>query len=253
MPVYLSSNGYGYTYKVPKRKGGHKKKLKILIVIAIVIVAIFFCFQFYNFIKSKNNVNSTKNFYALSIAKYENQQLAQNMATNIKLQSGAGYVYFYNNEYYVLVSCYKNKDDAIKVRDNLNDNGYQLEIVNLEIKSVNFDLKLTNEQKKCLENSLNLFIDNYSYLYDKSIEIDCNTTTVSELKEDLNKLYINNQEIINNLNNTVKDVSYSKVIYLKIYLNTLQEKLKQLIEIQSNYSSFIKETYFEILFLRCKI
>ena len=230
MPIYLSSSGYGYTYKKEVQKKSKKKfnkLLKFVFIIVLMLIMIVSCLAIYNFIKNKTNKNDDLFLYALKLNSIESYDLANQTSLFVKNNGGAGNIKVYNKKYYVYLSCYKTKQDAEKVMQNLNENGYQLEIE--EIKK-SFKTIAFNDKNKDLSynNAINLFNNNYSLLYDLSILIDTNAVNMEQYVVKLNDIINNNSQIIKNFEQNFKNESSTFFVYLKLYLSTMQDLLNNL-------------------------
>lgn len=253
MPIYFSSSGYGYTYKKENNKNYKVKKSKgllkfFILFLLFIMVITSISLLVYNLLDKKEFGNNI-NVYALKIASYNNYENSLTIAQNIKNQGGAGYININNGQYEIFVSCYKIKQDAEKVLNNLNETGYQLEIIEIPFTSINIAVNLDKKQTESIKRTINLFYDTYSQLYDISILVDTNQINKTDYQDKLSSLRgeINNQ--INSFNNDVGKVDISQIIYLRIYLNNLLEKIDNLIATKNNISSQIKYTYFEVIFL----
>ena len=251
MPIYFSTNGYGYTYKKDKQRKKSKFSKILIRIFFIMLIMLIITISIFVFVLPMSK-NKDKNviLYALQVAEYDNYSSAENMSKNIQQKGGAGYIYILDNNYKVLISCYKNIEDAEKVQKNLNDSGYQLEIINLDIKSYEKINGFSNKQNENYILAQNLFIDNYSQLYDLSVLYDTNDITINELKTKLNEIYYNNSEIIDNFDDEFNGVGESEIVYLKIYLSRLQQLINNLLLTNSQFDYLLKETYFNIIFLR---
>ena len=204
-----------------------------------------------NVFKLFNN-NSTKEnnsyLYALKLKAIESYELTNQTSLVIKNNGGAGNIKAVEGKYFVYLSCYKTKEDAEKVMQNLNESGYQLELEIIDIKCKNIDFKDKNKNN-CYKNARNLFKNTYSSLYDISILVDTNALNMSQYKTKLNEIIESNNQIINEFNTALNGESTATVIYLKLYLSNLQDYLTDLKNVDNNISSAVKETYMNVIFL----
>ena len=246
MPVYVSKSGYGYTYKKEKiknKKSKTKKRRNIFtIIISLILLGVISFLGAKLFIYFNNTTEDIRYVYALNILSTSSYDEAVLTSDYIKNQGASGYIFYNENKYDVLLSCYYAEQDAEKVMNNLNQNGYKI-----SLKKIEFPIKKMDEQN--FTNALNCFYDSYLKLYNISIEFDKNNLSLQGFKDSVNMLISENEEIINSFNEFYKGSSVSKVIYTKIYLDMLQNNLKQLSSKQSNLSSEIKSHYFYVIFL----
>lgn len=241
MPIYLSSSGYGYTYKKEKRKSKFNRRglLKVFFVILILLILCGTYFLVKTFCLKKDNVT---NVYA--VATKANSGNEQEIASEIKLQGGAGFVCNKDENCYVFFSCYKTLLDAQKITDALNENGYQVEIITMCMSANMNNLSIKN---KNFGKYFNLFYENYCKLYDLSIEFDKNNINMENLNDSIEQLLIYDNNFINEFNSQLNSSANSIAIYLKIYLNNLVEQLQNLKTKTTNVSSEIKFAYFNVI------
>lgn len=255
MPIYLSSSGYGYTYKKDVQKKSKKNFNKIIkgfFIIILTTIVVFSGVAISNFIKNKINKDDNLFLYALKLNSIESYGQANQTSLFVKNNGGAGNIKMHNGKFYVYLSCYKTKQDAEKVMQNLNENGYQLEIETIKnsFKSVKF-----NDKNKDLSynKAINLFNNTYYLLYDLSILIDTNAVNMEQYVVKLNDIINNNYQIIKNFEQNFKNESSTFFVYLKLYLNNMQDLLNNLKLTNTNTSSAVKETYINIIFLMNKL
>jgi len=246
-----------YYYKFNKKKNRRAKLLTILFVILSLSIVVFFSISFSNFLTLSKIVNINSNYivedktlYAISLYSTNNLNEAESKSENIKLQGGAGYILNTGaNEYKILSSVYIHQKDAKSVKNNLESNGTICEIVNLTMPAFNFKISLTSLSQKILNNGINLFYSNYKTLYNLSVEFDSNKINHTTLKTSLNNLYNSNKKTIDEYNSKFSSSNNVYILYVKIYLNRLNDIILDLTNKDEsfNISSEIKYTYCSVL------
>lgn len=185
--------------------------------------------------------------YTLALSKTTTNSDAGSQVQEIKLRSGAGYIYFANGFYYLLASGYENENDAHKVQESLIANETDSEIVEIEVGDIIIEMSLSGTEKTAMTNALGAFKTVYKNLYDISVSLD---TAVKNLAEC--KLLVNTElEKLNTIkitfDNTFLSKLTSEVFKIKLNIAELFLSLQQLTENNTDqkvlYSSYIKETY----------
>lgn len=245
-----------YYYKYNKKGKFKTKLLTIIFCLFTIMVLVFFSISFSNFLTISKIVNVNSNYiyenktlYALSLYSTSNKAEANTYSSNIKKQGGAGYVYKNNNSYYVLSSIYKSSGEANKVKNNLQESEVNSEIIKIDIPAINFKASLTTNSSKILSEGVGLFYNNYLDLYNLSVEFDKQNIDTIKAKSKINDIYNQNQKTIQNFNNHFNQSTNVYILYVKIYLNKLNNNINDLLNLDDseNLSSFIKETYCNII------
>lgn len=251
---YDAYSNYYYHYK---QKGKVKSKiLAILFCLISIFIVIFFSISFSNFLTISKIVNINTNYiyenkvlYGLSLYQTNKIDDANTFSVDVKKQGGAGYIYLDNMTYYVLSSVYKTNQDAQKVKNNLESNGFTTSVVKIELKNINFKANLSQKSSKVLGESLNLFYENYVSLYNISVEYDKQNIDLIKVKEKYNNLASSNAKKIETFNNYFNSSTNVYILYVKIYLNKLNNIIKNGVNLDEsvNVSSFIKDSYCKCL------
>lgn len=245
-----------YYYKYNKKGKFKTKLLIILFCLFTIMVVVFFSISFSNFLTISKIVNVNSNYiyenrtlYALSLYSSNNKTEVNTYSDNIKKQGGAGYVYKNNDIYYVLSSIYKSSGEANKVKNNLQENGVNSEIIKIEIPAINFKATLTTNSSKILSEGVGLFYNNYSDLYNLSVEFDKQNIDTIKAKSKINDMHNQNLKIVKNFSNYFNQSTNVYILYVKIYLNKLNSVINDLLNLDDseNLSSSIKETYCNII------
>lgn len=164
------------TLKKPKRKAFWIIFCFVLIFFLVLIFSIIFS----PMLKIVNL--SSKNVYALEANYYFvclntgilSREDAQKEAQNIKSRGGAGIVFF-DEVYFVFVSCYENEDEAKKIKESLENEEQKFEV---KKKSFSFNIKnieKTEREEFC--DYYNFLVDVLKSLYNLSNSLDKNETT----------------------------------------------------------------------------
>lgn len=172
-----------------KRKRNFFKKLTVFAFSIICIVGCVFIAQFFAsalttgaLYVSSSNSNALSDFkvYAVSLGSYSTKSLAESSATSYRKKNAAGYVYKIDERYYVLASAYEKENDARLVKENLQKEGEQCDIVIISFKEVKLNNVSSTSQEKDFLETLNVFKSTFVGLYDISISLD--TAVIDETK-----------------------------------------------------------------------
>lgn len=251
MPNYLS--------KIKKNKiRSSGKFFNTVFVVVCLALSIIFADLFsgfitagsFSFTTNTTTKNTSFNIYAISLNSANNLAGAQAFTDDIKSRGGAGYIWQVENVFYVFASCYLEENDAIKVRDKLHDSGNECEIVQLEFKSIELSLTLTQDEKTQLYNSLSVFKNTYKSLYDISVALDTNVSSSSECLILISqaKTEIEKQKQI--FDNYFLEKLTNDLIYVKLALAECKNEIELLLENNlqdTNLTANIKYSYFKIL------
>jgi len=230
---YLSEYAYIKTNK--KNKTSVKKLPHKLFLISITLIALFILVFFANIFAGlitpgRINLNrgdrylQERNVYAVELANFDNIGQANEASLTYKQQLAAGYVINDKGTYRVLASLYQSRY---------------------------MDLNLAAEQKESLKKSLELWYDTYVNIYNISLALDKSEKTIAQCEIELLNLKTACEIKINDFYEKVSEPKNTQVIYTKIYLNMLQDRLSELIGTDTTstlYSSKLKEGYFRIIY-----
>ena len=246
-----------YYYKENIKKNRKAKFLTLLFVVLSISIVIFFSISFSNFLTISKIVNVNSNYifedktlYGLSLKTTNNFNDAEAESDNIKQQGGAGFILNNGaNEFKIISSIYSTEKDAKSVKSNLSNNGIDSEIVKIKLPAFNFKVNLSTKSTQVLSNGINIFFTSYKKLYDLSVDYDSKKIDYTNLKTSLNNLYNDNKEIIKEYNLNFTNSSNIYILYVKIYLNKVNDIISKLqIKDESyNLSSEIKYAYCNVL------
>jgi len=125
---------------------------------------------------TETNSLSTPNFtlYCIATAKSQLESEAESLAVDSMKTNSGGYVWKQGNYYYVISSAYENKNDATLVKTALSNNDITSEIIEFKFDEIDLSsLNLsTHDEKDTFINSLRLFKNCYSELFDISVCLD---------------------------------------------------------------------------------
>lgn len=258
---YLAEYAYIKTGS-SKNKTSVKKMPHKLFLISIILFSLFILVFFANIFSSiitpgRINLNRGERYsperyvYVVELANFTDLGQANEASVGFKQQLAAGYIVNDKGIYRVLASLYQTKSNAESVVQNLKESEVNANIFNIKLPAIYFDLNLTNEQKESFKTALKLFYDAYVDVYNLSIALDKSEKTVSQIQIELMNLKTVYENKVYEFYEKLKDIKNTEVIYTKIYLNMLLDRLTELTQIEtmsSLYSSKIKEGYFRIIY-----
>ena len=252
MPILLTSSGYGYSYKQSKVKKSFPKFIELFVVITMLIVITFFALSISNVLTNILNLDishlfNEKILYAIKVGSYNDYQTSNVFALSLKKQGGAGFVISDNTHYVVLLSCYETKSDAIRVCENLQNNGIEADIFEMKLKSFDFSVKLTDNQKSYASQALNSFFTSYQDLYKLSIGFDSQKISKLDVIESIDLMLEKLNKTYFLFNQTCVTSENSSFVYLKVYFSQLIENIENLKTISENFSAEIKNCYIKSL------
>ena len=245
-----------YYYKYSNKKKTKTKVLSILFCLITILIVVFFSISFSKFLTiskivnvNSNYINESKSLYALSLYSSTNKTDANNYSTDVKKQGGAGFVYYKDSTFFILSSIYKTNSEATTVKNNLAKNNIDSEIIKIELPTLNIKASLTTKSGKILSEGITLFYNSYSSLYKISLNYDTQNIDIIQAKHQIASLLDENTKVITNFNKYFNQSTNVYVLYIKIYLNKLNNVVTQLttIDESENFSSRIKETYCEVV------
>ena len=158
--------------KIPK-----KRALKPVIFISLFFLIIFFISAILVVSKRSNMCFEARTYYIVYADKNKNSDLLFKVQKNVKDLGGAGVLFEKNNEYYVAISVYNNKDDAKEIAGKLI--AYEKSgVIEYVCKSVSNNYR---NQIRENQNYYNLF----KFLYDFLIEYEtlCYKYVKAEISE----------------------------------------------------------------------
>lgn len=257
MPIIETKSGYGYVYrkgdKRQKRLSPFLKFIFTLLVISIVTFGgIYIARIIPNYFGIKTNYYFNKtNIYATCCGSFDDYETAYVLAQTVKKQGGAGYIVFMNKKYNVLLSGYEKKQDCLKVIDNLSQNGVDSNMLCLELKEMSANFLASNQEKVKIKNAIHLFFDCYKSLYSLSVEYDSDVLSKSEVLSKVDKLTkeVNLQK--NSFTTNTDAHTNASLVYLKLYLEKLNDSLLSLALCKENFGAEIKNVYFQSLMCYC--
>lgn len=248
-----------YYYKPQKNQVRKRVGSKVSVacfVIALTLTVGFFSYAFANFLTIGKIVNINTNFivegrtfYAISLKTDTTLQDANESAKNFKSKGAAGYIY--NSEigqYKILSSAYSTKKDALTVKENLVQSDINAEIIELKFLPLNLKISLNSKSSEALKKGLNLFFLNYKNLYELSNKFDANKLDEMNVKKEINSMILDNESVIKNTAKIFSTSNNIAVLYSKIYLGQINKSLNELLNVENQLSSEIKNTYFKIIF-----
>ena len=244
-----------------------KNKKNIFVIIGLVaFVLILFCanllssFLVLQTEKSACNLSSNQlTYYAVTFDKALSQKGAQALAKDYQKLGAGGYSFAQGDYFYILSSCYLNKNDALLVQNSIKTN-HNLETSIIEIKSpsINFSLTVDSEEKKVFQKALNSFENAFKLLFDIAISLDTLVYNEISARLAINSAFSTINTVVSDFNILFGDIEEENIKTLKTYLEDLLQTMQKLcgglpINEEQTLSSLIKYRYCEIIDLSIKL
>lgn len=252
-----------YAYVRPSRKGARvSKKLPhrlffMAITLTAIAILVFFANIFSGIITpgrihlNRGDKYANEHYlYAVELANFTDVGQANEISKTYKQQLAAGYVLNDSGTYRVLASMYQTKVSADSVLKNLKESNIEASIYEIKLSPLYMTLNLEKAQKDALKQVLNMWYNTYVNLYNLSIALDKAEKTIDQTKIEVLNLKTSVENEVINFNTKITLPRTTPIIYTKIYLNMLTEKLNALANEDTSsslYSSALKETYFQII------
>ena len=200
---------------------------------------------------TKKVESAQTSFYALSIYTSDNEDDLIAVKKDFQKQNCAGYIY-HSDKFYLIASVYKNANDAELVKNNLSVNGYNAEVVKVDIPAFYLEGNFSSQEEEILRLALNCKDKIFENLYDISISLDTQIISETEAKLKVNETYSNFETAKNNFETIFKSNHLNDIEKLRSEFERVEEILENLtkenLEEGQTYSSLIKITYCKILF-----
>ena len=199
---------------------------------------------------TKKVESAQTSFYALSIYTSDNEDDLIAVKKDFQKQNCAGYIY-HSDKFYLIASVYKNANDAELVKNNLSVNGYNAEVVKVDIPAFYLEGNFSSQEEEILRLALNCKDKIFENLYDISISLDTQIISETEAKLKVNETYSNFETAKNNFETIFKSNRLNDIEKLRSEFERVEEILENLtkenLEEGQTYSSLIKITYCKIL------
>lgn len=247
MPIIQTSSGYGYVYKSEtKRKKTLPPFFKFVlwtsILVGVILGGLKLSESFSDMVGINNNLLvKQRQIYCVDAGVFDDYNTALVLGETIKKQGGAGYLYRQDKNYHVMLSAYPDKQSALRVIDNLCQEGVDANLCVITLEGVSLKTE-TDSLTKSVATALNLFYDCFDALYDLSIDYDTNVVSKSECINKIEQLKTNVEQSQKNLNT---NDSNAILVYLKLFLDDLLDELTNLQNCKDNFKAQIKATYFK--------
>lgn len=191
--------------------------------------------------------------YAVYLHQSSIKTSALEQSTGIKKIGGAGYVWENESLFYVITSAYIEENDAIKVKQNLNEGDYHAEILKINIAEIPIGNAYTTEELSALTSAINLFKNTYKSLYDVSISLDTFILSETQCRLEIAKIQSEISQKKSDFDALFNSKLTSELLQLKLSMNSLSTLIQQLIDYVETtsqpFTSKMKFNYMEILLL----
>lgn len=226
----------------------------ICIALCITMADLFSTFitvsSFSNTMGGKINAYS---IYAVYLHQSSIKSSTLDQANGVKRIGGAGYIWESESLFYVITSAYIEENDAIKVKQNLEESGHSAEILKINIPEISIGKVYSNEELSALTNAINLFKNAYKSLYDVSISLDTFILSETQCRLEIAKIQSEISQKKSDFDALFNSKLTSELLQLKLSMNSLSTLMQQLIDYVENsaqsFGSKMKFNYMEVLFL----
>ena len=238
-----------------------KKKLffPFLILSFGIILCVSLTSIFYSLTSSKKATDMASTFtslgfniYFLSKNKTSTSAEAISIGKDVMQNNDAGYVLCQNEAFYVISSAYKNENDAKLVKNKLEKDGVNSQVVCISFPSIKLSSTFSGSEKEIITNAINSFHDAYAFLYDTAISLDGGILTETSASLNVNSALSNFNTTKNNFDTLFPKPTNNFIQTIKNYLIDGHESLsllfsKNYITPSQTFSSLIKYRYCELL------
>lgn len=111
-------------------------------------------------------------YFLVTLGSYDDYNEAEKVALGSTIQGASGYIWTYNDKYYVVGNAYKSQDDAESVKKNLSSSKYDVEILEVTFPKLNMSFDLENKDVQKLREAVDFIDVTYDTLYNYSIKFD---------------------------------------------------------------------------------
>lgn len=169
---------------------GNPKKRKLWIIIisimlAVIILSVIIVALVRTF--SKNALSPQTYYYVYVSTDAENATDAETAANEYRVRGGAGLTYNKDNKWYIILSLYLSKNDAVKVCSQLANQDIDAEYSSLTTASLD-STKFSTEEREIAENIYDHYKQTIEALYQISIDLDSSTITESSAQVRVSQL-----------------------------------------------------------------
>ena len=249
MPIIQTESGFIYKKVRKNTSFGKTKFLLIMFLCSVLITAgCFYLFTKFDITSAlslnKYLIFESKSYYAVCMQKAEDYTEVSNVAQNIKISDGAGYVLKFNNNYYVVASCYSAYDDAKNVADKITN--YSAEVLEIKFDRLIISLELKTEQIAALKHCCGVVNRAFDSLYEIVLCLDRGEILDAEARQKLQvfkEICLEDKETFNKAFQNNLETAITRV---KIFQSEVISNISMLL-ISQNLSSDIKYSIASIL------
>ena len=193
----------------------------------------------------KNDYSKKQEFYLVSMYKTTKKMIAQEKKSTVTKIDGAGYIYFYENHYYILGFCYKNKTFAQEKLEEVKEEFSEASVLYIKCDALNKNIKNKITQDFILGESLKLLGEAKDFIL--GLDENNNSLICASIYKELDLLY--------------KDLFYQKSKFEKeknnpeakaVFINFLEEFLS-VIEVTQDNLYLLKSVEQNVNFLKVEV
>lgn len=242
---------FGTCYIIKKSKikiSNKKSKLFGFICFVFAICIAYFIYNISSNLVSVSQQNESqvvinaKEYYAVSLVDYTNDEVAYQIAQDSKNLGGAGYVYNLQDRFYILVSVYEKEAEARNVKDKLVENNYKkASVVTLQAEEEKYLKSYINSAG--FKQSLNIFEDSFKLYLNLYKKYDQNQISYTEAKRDILSLFNHYSNVVNEVvqsSNKFSDDRLKKLVIAEQNTLALLNSSSDIFVKEDNFSSNLK-------------
>lgn len=195
-----------------------KQRIKSILIFLCVILVGIGCYGVAYFLSSALTVGNlgafvvfgdtkikikAKTYYAVTLGEYDDRLKAEQVALGANIQGAGGYIWE-DDKYWVIGNVYSSMSDAEKVKENLKESKYSVDIKEITTQNLNLNMDMyEQENMNTINSAFEIFDSIYDSLYDYSVRFDKGEITnlavssgLSELKGKVKGIIIDVQNLL---------------------------------------------------------
>ena len=217
----------GFRYVDYKKNKILKSNILKLIIISTLIIITFLTLTLSYLKYDKNDYLNVKKFYYVSISKSNSSNKVKEESLKVKEMGGAGYLLNISGINHLLVFGYMKREDAMKVKDQLDNIYPSVEIIERIIPAIKRKIRSIIINEISIKNIFKNFDKIGSEIYNLCLNFDKLQVSISEINKILTKTFLDLQDALNIINsNKFKHIPEEITVQIKTSLNFVVEAIK---------------------------
>lgn len=240
--------------KLKRIRTNKQKKLSALFVFAFLILVFLLLVNFADIFSgiithkgsmfSVNKIETASfSVYGVSIKDFNNSEDALVYSKTVVAEGGAGFIYK-SGEHFVLGNAYQSLNEAMEIKQNLINLGYNARIVNIKVEALSRVYRGNN--LSLLTTAINWFRNCYNLLYEEGLNFDKNLSTQNQVNGKIAQLLTNLSSLTSKVSLLKQSSDQTIKQVLVPSLNNCKTMLEDLLYFNTSspleYSAKIKQT-----------